>query len=63
MSGSPAKADRASLYVNKFIPSSDRLSGIGVWVSHIEVLTQTGLREMVNSLADLSSEMNPFMGH
>lgn len=63
MSGSPAKADRASLYVNKFIPSSDRLSGVGVWVSHIEVLTQTGLKELVNSLTDRSNKINPFLGH
>ena len=63
MNGSPAKADRASLYVNKFIPSSDRLSGIGMWVSHIEVLTQTGLKELVNSFADSSSEINPFLGY
>jgi hypothetical protein len=63
MNGSPTKADRASLYVNKFIPSSNRLSGIGMWVSHIEVLTQTGLKELVNSLTDRSNKINPFLGH
>ena len=63
MNGSPTKADRASLYVNKFIPSSNRLSGIGMWVSHIEVLTQTGLKELVNSLTNRSNKINPFLGH
>lgn len=63
MNGSPAKANRASLYINKFIPSSNHLSGIGMWVSHIEVLTHTGMRELVKSFADPSGGVNPFSGY
>lgn len=63
MIGSPTRANRASLYVNKFIPSSDRFSGIGLWISHIEVLTHTGLKELVESLVDPSGGINPFSGY
>jgi hypothetical protein len=63
MTGSPTRANRASLYVNKFIPSSDRFSGIGLWISHIEVLTHAGLKGLVESLVDPSGGINPFSGY
>ncbi|CAK6687184.1 hypothetical protein [Synechococcus sp. CBW1107] len=48
--GEPSLEERASLYVNKFVPSSNRHPFIGLWLSHIEVVTHIGLRELVDNL-------------
>lgn len=53
--GNPNLTERSSLYVDKYIPSSNRLSGISSSLSHIEFVTENGLVELSQSL--LNGEM------
>lgn len=44
--GDPEPIDRVSLYIDKFVASSDRFSGISANFSHLEILTENGLTDM-----------------
>jgi hypothetical protein len=61
--GVPVLTDRASLYVDKFVPSSNKFSGIGTWISHIEIVTHAGLTELVSSFGGASQRISPFVGY
>ncbi|GAB4364972.1 MAG: hypothetical protein Kow00121_01110 [Elainellaceae cyanobacterium] len=41
--GEPEQINRTSLYIDKFVASSDRLSGIPAHLSHLEIVTENGL--------------------
>lgn len=59
----PTRENRVSLYVDKFIPSSNRLSGIGTWISHIEIVTHEGLVDLISSFTGATPRLCPFAGH
>ena len=59
----PTHEDRVSLYVDKFISSSNRLSGIGTWISHIEIVTHEGLADLISSFTEATPRLCPFAGH
>lgn len=61
--GAPAPENRASLYVDKFVPSSNRLSGVGASISHIEVVTCDGLKDLLGKFSGKPEGVDPFAGY
>lgn len=44
----PERIDRATMYIDKFVASTDRLAGISASFSHLEIVTERGLANLCN---------------
>jgi hypothetical protein len=42
----PEAINRSTMFIDKFVASSNRMTGISIFFSHLEVVTETGLSEM-----------------
>ena len=42
----PEPVNRSTMFIDKFVASSNRMTGISISFSHLEVLTETGLLDM-----------------
>jgi hypothetical protein len=42
----PERTDRATMYIDKFVASTDRLAGISASFSHLEIVTERGLADL-----------------
>lgn len=62
--GAPKQIDRICFYLDKFVESSDRLTGIPAQFSHLEILTEDGLLEMCQSFqqGELTNKVFPIEG-
>lgn len=61
----PKLVERTSIYIDKYIHPSDKLTGIGASLSHLEILTEDGLSKMcsdISSQGELFKSMFPEKG-